>query len=63
MHALLDSNMARFARARPGMLFGLLVIVCNLALAAIGPLIAPFPTEAPSGDSLLPPGALHWFGS
>ena len=57
------SDLVRLLRARPGMALGLAVILVNLALAAFGPLIAPYPTEAPSGDSLLPPGPAHWFGT
>jgi peptide/nickel transport system permease protein len=58
-----DSDLWRFARLRPGMLFGLLVIIVNLCLAAIGPTIAPYPTQAPAGNSLIPPGGHHWFGT
>jgi peptide/nickel transport system permease protein len=53
----------RFARQRPSMLFGLAVIVVTVALAFIGPTIAPYETEAPSGPSLAPPSAEHWFGT
>jgi len=60
---LVDSDLGRFARARPGMVLGFLIILVNLALAAFGPLIAPYATQAPSGDSLLPPSADHWFGT
>jgi peptide/nickel transport system permease protein len=59
----LDSELWRFARARPSMIFGFVVIVINLVLALIGPLIAPFPIEAPAGASLIPPNATHWFGT
>lgn len=45
------------------MLFGLLVILTTVALAIVGPVLAPFPPEAPSGPSLLPPNARHWFGT
>jgi peptide/nickel transport system permease protein len=45
------------------MIFGFVVIAINLVLALIGPLIAPFPTQAPAGASLIPPNATHWFGT
>jgi len=59
----LDSELWRFARTRPSMIFGFVVIAINLVLALIGPLIAPFPTQAPAGASLIPPNATHWFGT
>jgi N-terminal TM domain of oligopeptide transport permease C len=43
---VLDSELWRFARTRPSMIFGFVVIAINLVLALIGPLIAPFPTQA-----------------
>jgi peptide/nickel transport system permease protein len=58
-----DSDLWRFARRRPAMLFGLAVIVANLFLALFGPSIAPCPIEAPCGASLLPPNGRHWFGT
>jgi peptide/nickel transport system permease protein len=60
---VLDSELWRFARTRPSMIFGFVVIAINLVLALIGPLIAPFPTQAPAGASLIPPNATHWFGT
>ena len=45
------------------MVFGFLVITVNLGLALFGPAIAPFPTQAPSGPALDPPGSRHWFGT
>ncbi len=45
------------------MLFGLGVILVTVGLAAVGPAVAPFPTQAPSGPSLLPPNLRHWFGT
>ena len=63
MQRLRDTDLWRFARLRPGMVFGLCVIVLNVSLAAIGPAIAPFPTQAPAGASLIPPNATHWFGT
>jgi peptide/nickel transport system permease protein len=57
------SDFWRFARQRPGMLFGLAVIVTNMVLALFGPAIAPYPTQAPAGPSLLPPNAQFWFGT
>ena len=58
-----QSDLWRFARRRPAMLFGFAVIAVNLFLAFLGPSIAPYPIEAPSGASLLPPGGAHWFGT
>jgi len=58
-----ESDLWRFARARPGMIFGFVVIVLNLFLAIAGPAIAPYPTQAPAGPSLVPPNATHWFGT
>jgi peptide/nickel transport system permease protein len=63
MRAFLESDLWRFARARPGMIFGFVVIVLNVLLALFGPALAPYPVEAPAGASLLPPGARHWFGT
>jgi peptide/nickel transport system permease protein len=63
MRAFLDSDLWRFARARPGMIFGFVVIVLNVLLALFGPAIAPYPVQAPAGASLQPPGARHWFGT
>lgn len=63
MRGFLDSDLWRFARTRPGMIFGFAVILANVVLAFIGPLIAPFPTLAPAGSSLIPPNARHWFGT
>ena len=63
MQRLRDTDLWRFARLRPGMVFGLCVIVLNVSLAAVGPAIAPFPTQAPAGASLIPPNATHWFGT
>ncbi len=45
------------------MMFGLCVIVVDLCLAAVGPAIAPYPTQAPAGNSLIPPNGTHWFGT
>ncbi len=58
-----QSDLWRFARRRPAMLFGLAVIIVNLFLAFLGPSIAPYPVEAPSGASLLSPSGAHWFGT
>jgi peptide/nickel transport system permease protein len=63
MQRLWNSDLWRFARLRPAVIFGLCVIIINLCLAAVGPAIAPFPTQAPSGDSLIPPNGVHWFGT
>lgn len=63
MRHFLDSELWRFARTRPSMIFGFVVIAINLVLALIGPLIAPFPIQAPAGASLIPPNATYWFGT
>ena len=63
MRRLWDSDLWRFARLRPAIMFGLCVIIVNLCLAAIGPAIAPYPTQAPAGNSLIPPNGTHWFGT
>ena len=63
MGGILQSDLWRFARQRPAMVFGFLVITVNLGLALFGPTIAPFPTQAPSGPALDPPGSRHWFGT
>ena len=63
MRRLRDSDFWRFARRRPAMQFGLAVIVVTAFLAVFGAAIAPYPTEAPSGPSLQPPGWDHWFGT
>jgi peptide/nickel transport system permease protein len=63
MRAFFDSDLWRFARARPGMVFGFVAIVINLILALVGPVLAPFPTQAPAGASVLPPDGTFWFGT
>jgi peptide/nickel transport system permease protein len=63
LDALRRSDLWRFARTRPGMVFGLIVIVLNVLLALLGPTIAPFPIQAPSGGGLIPPTRTHWFGT
>jgi peptide/nickel transport system permease protein len=63
MRRLWDSDVWRFARRRPAILFGLCIIVVNLCLAAGGPAIAPYPIQAPAGNSLIPPNGTHWFGT
>lgn len=63
MAGFFRSDFWRFARRRPGMLLGLAVIVTNMVLALFGPAIAPYPTQAPAGPSLLPPNAQFWFGT
>jgi peptide/nickel transport system permease protein len=63
MRHFLETDLWRFARTRPGMIFGFVVIVINLMLALVGPLIAPYSTQAPAGDSLIPPNGTHWFGT
>jgi peptide/nickel transport system permease protein len=48
-------------------LFGLVLVVLFLLLAAIGPLVVPYPADAVGAIHLLqrlqPPSALHWFGT
>lgn len=63
LESFFQSDFWRFARVRPGMLFGFAIIVLNLLLALFGPSLAPYPVQAPSGDSLLPPSFQHWFGT
>jgi peptide/nickel transport system permease protein len=63
MRRLWDSDLWRFARLRPAVVFGLCVIIVNLCLAAVGPVIAPYPTQAPAGNSLIPPNGTYWFGT
>lgn len=63
MRTFFDSDLWRFARAQPGMVFGFVVIVINLVLALVGPVLAPFPTQAPAGASVLPPDGSYWFGT
>jgi peptide/nickel transport system permease protein len=53
-----------FVLSRPDFLFGLVIVVVTLFLAAFGPLIAPYPPEfAIPGGGLLPPSAAHWMGT
>jgi peptide/nickel transport system permease protein len=57
-------NFWRFARSRPGFLFGLLVIAVTVLLAIFGPWIAPYrPEESLPGRAVLPPSAEHWMGT
>jgi len=63
MRRFFSSEFSRYTRQRPAMLFGLTVILVTIALAVVGPAIAPFPPQAPSGPSLLPPSSRHWFGT
>jgi peptide/nickel transport system permease protein len=63
MRRFLESDLWHFARLRPAMMFGWAVIVLNLFLALVGPVIAPYPVQAPAGGSLRPPSAAHWFGT
>jgi len=63
MRRLRDTDLWRFARLRPGMVFGLCVIILNIFLAVFGATIAPFATQAPAGASLVPPNGTHWFGT
>ena len=51
-------------RANPLAMFGVSIIVLLLVLAAIGPLIAPYGfNDQNLGQRLLPPSAVHWFGT
>ncbi len=53
----------RFTLRRPGMLFGLVVIVATVFLAIFGQTLAPYPVESPTSLSIQPPDAQHWFGT
>ena len=48
---------------RPGAVFGTVVLVSWLLVAALAPLVAPGSPTAPSAGSLLAPSAAHWFGT
>jgi len=63
MRVSFASDLWQFARGRPGMLIGLCIILVNFALALVGPLVAPYATEAPSSASLLSPSVHHLFGT
>jgi len=57
-------NFVTFARHRPGLTFGLIVVVITVFLAAFGPLIAPYnPERALPGPGLQPPSMQHWMGT
>lgn len=51
-------------RSNPLAMFGISILLTLLALAAIGPWIAPYGfNDQDLGTRLLPPGAAHWFGT
>jgi len=60
---LLRHDFWRFTLKRPGMLFGLGVIVVTAFLAIFGEFMAPYPVESPTSLSIQPPGGDHWFGT
>lgn len=60
---LLRHDFWRFTLKRPGMLFGLGVIVVTAFLAIFGQFVAPYPVESPASLSIQPPGGDHWFGT
>ena len=51
----------------PSSLLGLAIVLAFFALAALGPLIVPYPQDATGamnlGNRLKPPSAAHWFGT
>ena len=55
-----------FSRS-PSALLGLVLVAVFLVLAAIGPMIAPYPLDALGAmhlaEKLRPPSAAHWFGT
>jgi peptide/nickel transport system permease protein len=63
MKTIFQSELWRFARHRPLMLVGLGIVVLTLFLAAFGEVLAPYPTQAPAGPSLVPPSQEFWFGT
>jgi len=48
---------------RPGAVFGIVVLLSWLLVAALAPLLAPGSPTEPSAGSLLAPSAAHWFGT
>lgn len=58
------SKLVRLLKRRPTYLFGFAMVGIMLVLSAVGPLIAPYPTEqADPAISLQPPSLAHWFGT
>jgi peptide/nickel transport system permease protein len=51
-------------RTRPLFGFGVVTVLLSFVLAAVGPLITPWPpTQANPADFAQPPSARHWFGT
>jgi len=63
MKDIFHSELWRFARRRPLMLLGLAIVLLTLFLAVFGEILAPYPTQAPAGPGLVPPGQEFWFGT
>lgn len=61
--SLQNNEFCQFASHRPGMVFGMVVILVTVFLAIAGPALAPYPVEAPAGPSIEPPSRRHWFGT
>jgi len=58
------SEFSDFVRGRPGFVFGMVIVIVTLFLAAFGPSVAPYPPElAIPGGGLLPPSAAHLMGT
>jgi len=59
-------HLKTFAKNTSAML-GLLIVLCFLTIAAIGPWIVPFPEDAAGSINLdiklQPPNSIHWFGT
>jgi peptide/nickel transport system permease protein len=54
----------RFARRRPSVMFGLVVVVVTIVLAMVGLPVAPYAPElALPGMGLQPPSWIHWMGT
>jgi peptide/nickel transport system permease protein len=57
-------DFALFARRRPSVMFGLVIVGVTLFLALFGPAVAPFdPEHALPGAGLQPPSFQHWMGT
>jgi peptide/nickel transport system permease protein len=63
MKKLMQNELWRFMRRRPLMLFGICIVTLSFFLAVFGEIIAPFPTQAPAGPSLVPPNTQFLFGT
>jgi peptide/nickel transport system permease protein len=57
-------DFAQFARRRPSVMLGLVIVGTTLFLALLGPQVAPFdPERALPGAGLQPPSLRHWMGT